>query len=302
MQDVKDSKQEPRTGENGRHKHLLPHVYSQLLLPPPSDTWRADVPCAMIYQWQQISPTHLFGKRGRQVISPKAHWGGGTKIPISAASQSMPALKGKQKTCFVPHPRHGRTVLGVTKKWGDRSPWNMQETHMWPRAWSRKGMDASFCGIWRRSRSTQWIYPKGSVLAQDLFHRVIPVSRGPFYQCLENGTYKDWCFGKKTSPKKPLLYSLSVSSSSCQVLKTLWTNRRQKAKVGARGGRGIEGKETALGGNQVPILLQGPLLPLPSSPMPHGDHRTSSSSLQLGSKTIGQGWCRASHITEGQSS
>ena len=41
----------------------------------------------------------------------------------------------------------------------------------------KAALDASFCGIWSRSRSTSWLYPKGSVLAQDQLHRVIPVSQ-----------------------------------------------------------------------------------------------------------------------------
>lgn len=65
---------------------------------------------------------------------------------------------------------------------------------------------------------------------------------------------------------------------------------RKKAKVDAGGGRGIQGKETALGASQVPILPQGPLPGLPShqAPCHVADHRTSSCSPQLGSKTSGR--------------
>ena len=102
---------------------------------------------------------------------------------------------------------------------GDRSPWNMQETHMWPHVGSRKGMVklswmAAFvvfgagAGVHHGFTQKAVFQNKISFTEWYVFQRSLP--QVPRWRHIKN-----WCFEKKRSPPKTT--RLKPVSKLCQL-------------------------------------------------------------------------------------
>lgn len=144
-----------------RHQHLIPYNCLQLLFPLPSDTSRADIPLAMKYQWHQdLSNPCLWQKKAAAGEQPQGAQRLQHQNPPSSSESEDASAHGEAENVVhtVPQPWEDDPG-GYWEGRGSRSPWNMQEAHMWPhrvqQGSGKAALDASFCGIW--SRSTSWV-------------------------------------------------------------------------------------------------------------------------------------------------